>query len=104
MRVLLMPRLLLKYDGDLDEKCCRLQPGPPCGRPEKWAARHVRHRFAAAMETLRTLPMGRLRPADMHNSWPGYALDWNTFMGRMSADIPSMAVEGKLDQEFVAAY
>src|SRR5262249_54425982 len=98
------PRLLLKSDGVLVEQFCPLDPEPPYRPPEKWDAPHVQHRFAEAMETLRKLPMGRLRPADMHNSWPGYALDWNTFMGRMSADITSMAVEGKLDQEFVAAY
>jgi hypothetical protein len=104
MRVLLMGRLLLKCDGMRTEHWCPLDPEPPYRPPEKWDAPHVQHRFAEALETLRTLPLGRLRPAEMRSSWPGYALDWNTFMGRMSADVTNMAVEGKLDPEFVAAY
>ena len=104
MRVLLMPRLLLKCDGVRAEHFCPLDPEPPYQPPEQWDAPHVQYRFAEAIETLRKLPMGRLRPAEMRGSWPGYASDWNMFMGRMSADITSMAVEGKLDQEFVAAY
>jgi hypothetical protein len=76
----------------------------PLQRPEKWDGPHVQHRFAEAIETLRKLPMGRLRPAEIRSSWPRYALDWNTFMGRMSADITTMAVENKLNQEFVTSY
>jgi hypothetical protein len=48
--------------------------------------------------------MGRTRPVEFRTRWPGYSLDWNTFMGRMSADVTAMAVEGKLDQDFVASY
>jgi hypothetical protein len=40
----------------------------------------------------------------MRGSWPIYSLEWNEFMGRMTADVESMAVEGKLDQDFVSAY
>jgi hypothetical protein len=80
MRVLLMPRLLLKSDGVLAEHFCPLDPESPYEPPENWGAPHVQHRFAEAIKTLRKLPMGRLRPAEIRSSWPGYALDWNTFM------------------------
>jgi hypothetical protein len=97
-------RLLLKCDGVLAEHFCPLDPEPPYEPPDEWDGPHVQHRFAEALDTLCKLPMGRLRPAEMRSSWPRYALDWNEFMGRMSADVTSMAVEGKLDQEFVSAY
>lgn len=99
-----MPRLLLKSNGVLVEQFCPLDPEPPYQPPDTWDGPHVQHRFADALETLRKLPMGRLRPAGMRGSWPLFPLDYDAFMGRMSADITRMAVEGKLDQEFVAAY
>jgi hypothetical protein len=99
-----MPRLLLKSDGVLVEGFCPLDPEPPYRPPDRWDAPHVQHRFAEALDTLRKLPLGQLYPRGIYNPWPAYALDWNTFMARMSADVESMAVEGKLDQDFVAAY
>ena len=99
-----MPRLLLKSNGVLVEQFCPLDPEPPYQPPDTWDGPHVQHRFGDALETLRKLPMGRLRPAGMRGSWPLFPLDYDAFMGRMSADIEGMAVEGKLDQEFVAAY
>jgi hypothetical protein len=103
MRVLLMPRLLLN-DDVIVEHFCPLDPGPPYRPPNKWDAQNVQHRFAEALDTLRKLPIGRLYPRGIYNPWPAYALDWNTFMARMSADVESMAVEGKLNQDFVSAY
>ena len=99
-----MPRLLLKSDGVLVEQFCPLDPEPPYQPPDRWDGPHVQHRFSEAIEILRKLPMGRWGPAGIYTSWPGYSMEWDAFMGRMSADIESMAVEGKLDPEFVTAY
>jgi hypothetical protein len=99
-----MPRLLLKSDGVLVEQFCPLDPEPPYQPPDRWDGPHVQHRFSEAIEILRKLPMGRVLPAGIRTRWPLFQLDYDAFMGRMSADITSMAVEGKLDQEFVAAY
>ena len=99
-----MPRLLLKSDGVLVEQFCPLDPEPPYQPPDRWDGPHVQHRFSEAIEILRKLPMGRVLPAGIRTRWPSFPLDYDAFMGRMSADITSMAVEGKLDQEFVAAY
>jgi hypothetical protein len=100
-----MPRLLLKSDGVLVEQFCPLlDPEPPYQPPDRWDGPHVQHRFSEAIEILRKLPMGRVLPAGIRTRWPLFQLHYDAFMGRMSADITSMAVEGKLDQEFVAAY
>jgi hypothetical protein len=99
-----MPRLLLKSDGVLVEQFCPLDPEPLYQPPDIWDGPHVQQRFAEAIEILRKLPMGRVLPAEMRGSWPSYSLEWNEFMGRMTADVESMAVEGKLDQDFVSAY
>jgi hypothetical protein len=99
-----MPKLLLKADGVLVDSWCPLDPPPPYQPPEHWDAPHVQHRFAEAIDTLRKLPLGRFAPAGIHGSWPNYALEWNQFMARMSADMETMAVEGSLSHDFVAAW
>jgi hypothetical protein len=104
MRVLLMPRLLLKCDGVLAEHFCPLDPEPQYQPPEKWDAPHVQHRFTEAISTLAKLPLGRFWPAGVRNCWPNYASEWAEFMARMSADMGAMAIEGSLSYEFVAAY
>jgi hypothetical protein len=104
LRVLFVPRLLLKNDGVVVEHFCPLDPEPAYQPPDTWDAPHVQHRFSEAIGTLAKLPLGRFFPTAIYTCWPGYSMEWDHFMGRMTADIESMAVEGKLDPEFVTAY
>jgi hypothetical protein len=104
MRVLLMPRLLLKCDGVLVEHFCPLDPEPPYQPPDRWNASHVQHRFTEAIGRLAKLPLGRWGPDGIYTKWPACAQQWDQFMARMSADMGAMAVEGSLSYEFVAAY
>ena len=87
------------------EKWNPLEDGPmPDYIPPRWDSPHVIRRYTEALDLLKHTPLGRIFPKDAQTCWPSYPLDWNTFMGRMSADVTTMAVEGKLDAEFVAAY
>jgi hypothetical protein len=79
-------------------------PLPDYVPPLRWDGTHVIKRFTEAIELVKRTPLGRIFPKETETCWPTYPSEFDAFMARMTADAESMAVEGKLDQEFVAAY